>query len=119
MSFDLIEGRLARATPGPWRALPQHDEALPPIEIEEAKSGARVTLAYVETPDDAGLIAHAPADLRLLLDVVGASVRRDETQRVYNETAFTSAGEMTAARDAAYAALDAYDAALAALGECS
>jgi hypothetical protein len=99
--------------------LPQHDEALPPIEIEEAKSGARVTLAYVETPDDAGLIAHAPTDLRLLLDVVGASVRRDETQRVYNETAFTSAGEMTAARDAAYAALDAYDAALAALGECS
>jgi len=33
MSFDLIEGRLAQATPGPWRALPQHDEALPPIEI--------------------------------------------------------------------------------------
>ena len=93
-----IRERLEAAAPGPWRALAQHDEApfaaLPPIEIEEAKSGARVALAYVETPDDADLIAHAPADLTLLLAV--ADMAAEVIDAMWKGTAESLGGRLAA-----------------------
>jgi hypothetical protein len=77
MPLDLkaIKERLAKATPGPWRAIDESDYDVRVYEGDIASSdNSRVVARYsgderVETfsDRDADLIAHAPADLASLV----------------------------------------------------
>lgn len=117
MSIESVRKRLAEATPGPWRSHPNPayggplEKAPPPHYIRTADSadsgpgdpwGSEGAVVSVEGDEcggvwnkaDADLIAHAPTDLRLLLDVVEAT------------SAFLDAGTQQTERDL-WSALDA------------
>lgn len=79
-----IEGRLERATPGPWRwthefptdvgahlyGAPGTPEDPWPKILDDGSAGGEYTQSISGDDPDAQLIAHAPDDLRLLLALV-------------------------------------------------
>lgn len=65
--LDAIAARLEAATPGPWQAVTDNDGRTK----EHAVWSERFLIAEcIQTKPDADLIAHAPADLAVLLAVV-------------------------------------------------
>ena len=69
-----IEARLAAATPGPWR-VDRYDHGGGRAYVEEPR---RTLVADFYQEGDREMLAHAPADLRWLLDALAeAEAERD------------------------------------------
>lgn len=75
-----IKARLQRATPGPWEASPDTDSYYggDASMVTSKPRGCRVACG-IEEHRDAELIAHAPADLAWLLDLVVKLSKPDTT----------------------------------------
>jgi hypothetical protein len=102
MSADLtaIRQRLEKATPGPWKVYPHegsprnlrigtewnHAQLHGPagvVNLSTAVNGNKPEVQMAIDPADADLIAHAPADIRALIDEVEAL--REQLARYHRE----------------------------------
>ena len=67
-----IGARLEAATPGPWKELPKFKDRFSAIvsPAGDAELGTWMVADTIRWSNDADLIAHAPIDIRALLDEV-------------------------------------------------
>ena len=82
MDLQAIEARLEAASPGPWKAQPFEDEGSPIVGsghevglVAYALRSGAVCDKWYDKPQceaDSEFIAHAPEDIRALLDAVKA-----------------------------------------------
>ena len=82
--FDEIRARLRKATPGPWHPNPDGtgEEGDGCVWFEDANLGRVDVICGTAfwNKADADLIAHAPADLAYLLEIIDALATPPETR---------------------------------------
>lgn len=67
-----IRERAERATPGPWRVVPDNIGGFPIFDVQD-----RLDRSLVHTVEDAEFIAHAREDIPRLLDALEAAYERE------------------------------------------